>query len=579
MRSDALRLPETLMSAKTGSGKSSTYPSHATRLAACSLAILLCACSTQTAITNANEKIANTRRVTEELNAHVKAQAANAAVVRHKGPRLHGAEVPTVDTAKNLPPALRAPFPYRSAVQDFEGVLADISRATGLSVRKTTRAQTPATNSGQPSAAAQGASNAIGYTWSGDLSGFLDLLARSNDLYWRFEARSNEVVFFREDTRTFSVFLPTGENQVAASIALAGAGGTSSATGSRAGSSGAGSAGGSGGGSSGNVSVSGSMTINAFDSVVQSVRGFVQAEQPNGLSIPAANSNVRGSSIQGTGVVANEGLGMITVTATPPTLDKVARYIEYVNSRFARNVLVGVKIYRMTVNDEAVNGVSIRAALANAAGSRSVDFVPSGMSTPNSGTASQLSFKLSQGASTAEIMLQALRSLGDVTDIQSTSVITANGQAAPFQVAEDVTYTESNKTTVVPNVGVSNELISATRTVGLTGNFVPRILDDNRIFLDYQLNISSMTLSEFRSGNASVQNPRIARQALKNNAYLDDGETLVLFGYEQRRNVSDSATGFLTLTQKGGNSRTMIVIVLDVYGDAKAKPMKEAPRV
>ncbi|HSV55217.1 MAG TPA: hypothetical protein VLJ57_24040 [Burkholderiaceae bacterium] len=455
-------------------------------------------------------------------------------------------------------------------------MIADITRATGLAVRRTARQQQPSGTLGQNAANAQAAT---GYNWSGTLSGFLDLLARSNELYWRFDAKSHEVVFFREETRTFSVYLPTGEDQVSASISLAGAGGgTGGASGGSASATGAGA--GASGGTSGNVSVSGNMTINPFESVLQGVRGFVLAEQ--GQSGTAASALATGGGKGGTpvvGVVGNPGLGMVTVTATPPTLERIANYIAYVNGRFARNVFVGVKIYRMSVTDEAVNGVSIRAALANAAGTRKVDFLPGGMPTPNAGTASQLTFKLSSGASTAEVMLQALRSLGDVTDIQSTSVVTANGQAAPFQVAEDVSYVESNKTTVVPNVGVSNEILTTTRTVGLTGNFVPRILDDNRIFLDYQLNISSLTLSEFKSGNSTVQNARIPRQALKNTAYLDDGETLVLFGYEQRRNVTDNASGILTLTQKGGNSRTLMVIVLDVYGDAKAAPMKEAGRV
>ena len=41
---------------------------------------------------------------------------------------------------------------------------------------------------------------------------------------------------------------------------------------------------------------------------------------------------------------ANPELGIVTITAKPLTLDRVAAYVESVNSRFARNVMVDVKI-------------------------------------------------------------------------------------------------------------------------------------------------------------------------------------------------------------------------------------------
>jgi type IVB pilus formation R64 PilN family outer membrane protein len=362
---------------------------------------------------------------------------------------------------------------------------------------------------------------------------------------------------------------------VSSSIALAGAGG------SEGGSGGGGGSGSSGGGSSGNVSISGTSKINAFESVLMGVRGYALEDQALNSDTQNSGAGNQGnkSLTQVPGVIGNEGLGMVTVTATPPTLDRIASYIDNVNKRFARNIYINVNIYTVTVDSEAVNGVSISAAIANLAGTRGIDLIPSGLAQPSSGAPGQFTMRLANAGSSVNVVAQALNTIGNVSSVQSAQVIAANGQPAPFQIAEDVSFLESSTTTVVPNVGVTSALIQGTRTVGLTGNLIPRFLDDNRLLLQYQLNLSSMTLSEARSGNTFVQIPKISRQALQQQAYLDDGESLVLFGFEQKRTVSDNSSGILTISNRGNSQRTMVVIVMDVFGDAKAKTLKEVPNV
>lgn len=554
-------------------------------------AAMLAGCAGQSTVDRALGNVRESQRTAGDAIARAKEQATTAAVTRHKGPRLNGAEVVSLDASKQEPPILRSNFSYRSASQTFEGVMADVARSTGMAVRKVTPMS--ALNNSQsagnsPGSAAALAAKTPGFTWEGPLAGFLDQLGRSQDLYWKFDERRHEVVFFREETRSFNVFVPTGEKAVSASIALAGAGGSGS--GGSGGGGGGGSAGGGSSSSSGNVSVTSSNNINAFESVVMGVRGFVLQDQLASAQPGVANASAgalgmtgagnrsgAGSNTQMQGVIANEGLGMITVTASPPTLDRIQSYIENLNQRFARNVYIGVRVYNLTVDDEAVNGVSIQAALANLEGSRSASVRPSGLAAPSSGTPGQFSLRLQNAGSSVDVVAQALSTFGQVSTKFRAQVIAANGQPAPFQVADDQTFLESSTTTVVANVGVSTTLQPGTRTVGLTGNFLPLVLNDNRILLQYQLNLSSMTLTEVRSGNSVIQTPRISRQALQQQAFVEDGESLVLFGFEQQRNVYDNSQGLLTVSNRGTTSRTMVVIVMDVYGDAKAKVLKAAP--
>lgn len=562
--------------------RSSALFSRLTTLAAAVSAMsamsTLSGCAIQPTIDAANAGVQAAQASTEAQLDRARQQGASAAVVRHQGPRLNGVEVVAVAAGQQLPALFRADFAYRSASQDFDGVLADVARATGLSVRKSVRPTIPAA-----APPAEPAPRSPGYVWSGNLGGFLDHLARRHDLFWRYQERSAEIVFFREETRSFSIHVPTTDNAVSASIALAGAGGDGAGTGSGSGVGGSGS---SSSGSSGNVSVTGTSKVNAFASVLMGVRGFVLEEQAlasPGAITPGAGRQLAGAGDRGlehvSGVIGNEGLGMVTVTATPPTLDRIAAYIDNVNKRFARNIYIGVRIYNLTVDDEAVSGLSISAAIANLAGTREAQITPGGLLAPTSGAPGQFTVRLAHAGSSVDVVAQALRTLGNVSLAQSAQVIAANGQPAPFQIADDVTFLESSTSTVVPNVGVTTALTPGTRTVGLTGNLVPRFLDDNRLLLQYQLNLSAMTLGEVRSGNSVLQTPRIARQALQQQAYLDDGESLVLFGFEQRRSTADGASGLLSLSQRGSSTRTMVVIVMDVFGDARAKPVKEVPRV
>lgn len=518
---------------------------------------VLAGCSTQQGINAAAEAVRNDRSITEGALTTARAQATTAAVVRHKGPRLAGLEVLTADASKKLPSVFRDPFPYRSATQTFEGVMSDIARGTGFSVRKATRPSAPGTQANASDAKQTALSP--GFSWNEDLSGFLDQLARSNNLYWRFDRPTQEIVFFLEETRSFSIHVPTTESSVSSSIALAGAGGSE---------------GGSGGGSSGNVSISGTSKINAFESVLMAVRGYALEDQALQPSNPATQGGRNLTQVPG--VIGNEGLGMVTVTATPPTLDRIAAYIDNVNKRFARNIYVNVKIYSLTVDDEAVNGMSISAAIANRAGTRGIDLSPSSLAQPNAGSPGQFTMRLANAGSSVDVVMQALRSLGNVTDFQSAQVSAANGQPAPFQIANDVSYVENSTVVVVPNVGVSRSSTQATRTVGLTGNLVPRYLEDNRLLLQYQLNLSSLTLTPGGTADAPIQTPNIARQALQQQAYLEDGESLVLFGFEQKRTVSDNSTGILSISNRGISRRNMVVIVMDVFGDAKTKTIKDS---
>ena len=50
--------------------------------------------------------------------------------------------------------------------------------------------------------------------------------------------------------------------------------------------------------------------------------------------------------------IANPELGLITITAKPATLLRIERYVSAINERFAHNVLIDVKIFSVSLDEQ-----------------------------------------------------------------------------------------------------------------------------------------------------------------------------------------------------------------------------------
>jgi Flp pilus assembly secretin CpaC len=108
--------------------------------------------------------------------------------------------------------------------------------------------------------------------------------------------------------------------------------------------------------------------------------------------------------------------------------------------------------------------------------------------------------------------------------------------------------------------------------VGFTANFLPLILGDNRILLQYQMQISQLTaLTQVVSGGSSIQTPQISSQSLQQQAFVQDGQSIVLFGFDQNRDTADVAAGIGSASKAGTSQRQMMVIVMQVNGGRKSE--------
>jgi len=429
----------------------------------------------------------------------------------------------------------------------------------------------------------------------GSVKALLDTLAAKGNVSWRFNSPTQSIEFFRFETKTYSVFLPPGLKSVSAGISLAGVSGTGSTASASSASQGLG--GTQSGSGAGNVSVSQSLNINPWSSIMDGVRAILSeghassgfnggsnagvhltAQAQGGLGA-LNHSNVMGSSAAGAGnyvgvnsnaswtpsAIANPELGMITVTAKPLILERVQRYISSVNERFAHNVMIDVKIFSVAMDEQNSLGLGLNSVYT------SLTQVGARISTPSPlqagvDTPGILTLTPPPGSSRwsgSSLVVQALSQWGKVALQRQGQVLAVNGQPSPIQVANEISYVASSTTTNSPNVGSSITQNTGSKVVGFTANFLPLILGDNRILLSYQMQISSLA-SPLTPNAQGIQTPNIASQSLQQQAFVQDGQAIVLFGYDEKRDGVDSANTIAGYSKSNSQSRQMMVIVLQI---------------
>jgi len=574
-------------------------------LCAAALALGLPGCST-------SQRVASDLR-TQQAEAlqqrdRARSDAASSAVVRTPLPRLSGDQLPLPGMVKDSV-RLDESIGYTTGGQTLEDALSFLSRRTGIPMRVVESVNAGSASSvssgGSASSVSQGQTS-VQVKWQGPLRGLLDQLAQASGLYWRYQA--GRVEFFLYETRHFQVHLPMGSRSVSASISGGGSNNSGNAsTTACATCSGSGAT----GGATGAINVStGDIAVNPFASLTSTISAMLMEEGAAEVVGSTTRSTATSSAASGAGgavagatgvaattvggatqagvspssagagsgvsrrsrVVVSPELGMITVTATPSLLDRIGTYLQGVNQRFARNVLIDLKIYDVSLEDEEGVGFSTNLLFSRLnrfglelSGAQSVGF--------SMGSPGQATLTVSNANSRfngSELVGQALSSFGKLSVVTSGQVMAVNGQPAPLQVAEEVNYLASSSSSTTSDSVTTTSLTPGSRVVGLTANFLPTVLADNRILLQYQLTMSSLiSLDVISSGTSLIQTPRIASQSVQQQAFVRDGQTLVLFGFEQQRSGSDGNLSLLGASRVSSGSRVLRVIVMQVFGGSK----------
>lgn len=513
------------------------------------------------------------------------------AVEHYSYPKLAGSEI-DLEALNTQPAWLNDQTSYTSFSQNVLAITKDLSERLGVTVRVT-----PSLMENREAVYLR---KPYSIQFKGTVRGLLDDIASHADIFWRY--KDGQIEFFDTETRTYHVDIPHSTRTMSGTISLGQAGGVSGSMGGGAGMGAAGGMGssmGSTGSGGAQTSVTSTVDIDTFSAAIAGVRAIVNAGEGRqqgprhtagmgntvaqvgggmpqqagvGGAAPAGSQHPGGSIGAGGGntgdfyVSGTPELGLITVTTRPPVHERVQAFIKTLNEGFAQNVFIQIKVLSVTSSNDFNMGVM--ANLISNKGSNQVTTTNTVL-TPQSGNpAGVMTFSRTSGQFTgAQVVASALSEIGDVSVVNSGQVIAINGQPAAIQVASTQSYLASTTPAVTNGFQSAGApgLNPNSITVGFTGTFLPMIMADNRILLEYTLNLSSLTsMGQITSAGQTIQLPNIAQQSLQQQAFVQDGETIVLFGFDQDSNSSTNQTGLPAISANRNKSKQSLVIVMDV---------------
>lgn len=381
----------------------------------------------------------------------------------------------------------------------------------------------------------------IQLTYTGNLSGFMDLACARFGLSW--EYRDNQVVIFRTITKTFVVYALPGDTTLDSKISNQSAGG--GGAGATAASS----------NSTHNTGVSFS-ALSVWTAMDQSIKGMLTSYGKASVT-PAT--------------------GTVTVTDVPYAVSRIGRFVAEQNKSLSRQVVLTVKVLSVSVTDLDNYGINWNLVYNNVTKTVGATFASN---FPQNIAASALKLSVlpaSKGVlSGSDAIVSAISQQGNVSLVTSAKVTTLNNQAVPVQVGKQTAYLASSSTTSTPNVGTTASLTPGVVTTGFSMNLLPHILEEGRMLLQYAIDLSTLNqMVTVNSGTSSIQTPEIQTRNFMQRVAVHSGETLVLSGFEQTENGAvNQGTGQASNTWLGGGitgRRTHDVIVVLVTPEVADK--------
>lgn len=371
--------------------------------------------------------------------------------------------------------------------------------------------------------------------YNGDLKGFLDRVAMRYGIYWHY--RNGVITLFKTETRTWAIPALPNASKSSGSISTSGSSGSGSGGGTAAvadsattSSQGSGSSSGSGG----TTSMSTSSSIDYWGALQKTAQG------------------IAGPGVQ---VVVDKSFGTLSATGTPPQLDRLNEWVREMSSMLRKQVAIDVHVYNVQVNREDNYGLNLGLAYKSASGHTGVTLTSASIPTVTS-TSTPMSFGANILGGTlngTSVAVQALSTLGNVSQVVSRSGVTLNGQMMALQAARVQNYLASSQTTLTSTSGSSTALQPGSVTIGFTGTFLPRVVD-GRIMIDLNMTLSDLLgITSASSGGSTIQLPDVQSTTFEQSIALKPGETLVLTGYRQHTaSVTNNGVGSPDFAALGG---------------------------
>jgi type IVB pilus formation R64 PilN family outer membrane protein len=375
----------------------------------------------------------------------------------------------------------------------------------------------------------------LSVSYEGTLRGLLDHITMLSGYGWDYDAKSNMVVFARMMVRTFTIL-----------------------------------------GAPGKVSYENKLTNKSKDTAPSGVGGSrvnqtvatadtsSQTAQANTTSWSFdiwadTEKSVKALLTPKGSVVSNPAAGTITVRDTPETLRHVTAYVDELNNRLSRQVALTIQVWSLNITDNTEAGINLQSLFQN----NDVSVVVGNLASTgdlNTAAATIVTGKLKDSSA----MLKALRQWGKAAQVTSAGGLVMSNQPVPAMAIERHAYLAGMGKSQT-DYSQTTEVTPGEVTTGFSMTVIPHILDQRRVILQYNINLSSLDeMKEFKTSDVTIELPQVSTQAFSQRTTMKMGQTLVLSGFEKESRDTNTSVGLFTSSRKAQYGKTLLVITIEV---------------
>ena len=251
------------------------------------------------------------------------------------------------------------------------------------------------------------------------------------------------------------------------------------------------------------------------------------------------------SGIMGDDVVYNIGrsTGLMTVTARVDDHAQVKEFVEEISKNMAQQIAFDVNVISVTLDRSAGRGLDVGLAVSEIGGNPDASIFANaagGLSQATSG----MNLSIIDGSVSFDAVLSALSTQGKVSVDTRTGVTTVNNRPVPVEVVDNISYIASIETEQDDDGNSTVRPTPATQSVGFSLQLYPRIMNSSEIMVEYAMQLSEMkALKTYGEGENQIQLPEVSNTNFSQQAVLQNGQTLILSGFERTRSTYDSRKG------------------------------------
>lgn len=239
--------------------------------------------------------------------------------------------------------------------------------------------------------------------------------------------------------------------------------------------------------------------------------------------------------------IIDKNAGLITVTATKQQLERVLKYIEDVNNRLHKQIIIDVKVYSVNLADEKRVGInwealnfSLADSLTSSDGTTSYSSLTTRLSAGNLGGSGSI---FSNTNFNVRGFLNFLSTHGNVNSISNPKIATLHNQKAIISVGDTINYRYPTEVTIDDNGNAVTEYATESKFVGILLDITPEVSETNEILLKINPIVSYFRDVTQLNDDSRLLPPDTTENKLSTIVKINDGQTLVLGGLITNKNT------------------------------------------